>query len=209
MRKSAATSPPESRSSAAFGIQRGRPAGAGIRRTETPRTAMRVASASGTCAMKIDSQPSASVRIPPAAGPSDAPRTPARTRTWAARASLPVVAARRSSAAMTTSAPPAAWTHRAPTSTSKTGASPHASEEPAKITAPTANAGFGRRRARYAAGMARSASARLYDVRTQATVVTSTSNWPRMSGSARVTTEESASASPIASPSSAARMRGV
>ena len=47
-----------------------RPAGAGTGRAPTPRSADAAStSASGACTRKIDSQPSASVRIPPAAGP--------------------------------------------------------------------------------------------------------------------------------------------
>ena len=67
------------------------------------------------------------------------------------------------------------------------------------------DAGSGLRRATSAAGTASSASTRLYDVRTQATVVISTSNSRSTSGSASVTTDESASAIPMARPSSIER----
>ena len=67
-------------------------------RTSTPRTASNSTSASGTCARKIDSQPSSCVRIPPAAGPSAAPSTPAATQVRSAASSLPFACERRSSA---------------------------------------------------------------------------------------------------------------
>ena len=164
-------------------------------------------SASGTCTKKIDLQPSSSVRMPPAPGPNAAPRMPAATQTRAARGRLPVVSARRSSAATTTNAAPTAWTQRAATSSSNDPASPQASDAAAKTRAPATNAGRGRRRATNAAGTATSASTRLKEVRTQATVVIPTSKRPRISGSASVTIEESASASPTERPSSPERMR--
>ena len=112
------------------------PGGAGTGRAPAPRAASNNTSASGTCARKIDSQPSSSVRIPPAAGPSAAPSTPAATQVRSAASSLPFARERRSSAAVTSSAAPSAWTHRAPTSTSNDGASPHASDANAKTTTP-------------------------------------------------------------------------
>ena len=57
--------------------------------TTSPRRTSSSTSASGTCARKIDSHPSSCVRIPPAAGPSAAPSTPAATQTRRARSSLP------------------------------------------------------------------------------------------------------------------------
>ncbi len=122
-----------------------------------------------------------------------------------ARASEPSIAVSRSSAAQTSSAPPTAWTQRAPTSTPNDGASPQTSDAAANTSVPTTKAATGRRRAAYAAGTAASASPRLYDVSTQATCGISTSNRRRMSGRASVTTEESASASPIPSPTRALR----
>ncbi len=110
---------------------------------------------------------------------------------------------------MTISAAPSAWTHRAATSTSNDGASPHASEAVAKTTTPTTNASRGRRLETYAAGTATTARTRLNDVSTHATEVIATSNWPRISGSASVTIEESANASPTATPSSLTRIARV
>ena len=208
-RKSAATRPPATRSSAAFAVIDGLPAGAGTGRAPTPRAASNNTSASGTCARKIDSHPSSCVRIPPAAGPSAAPSTPAATQVRSAASSLPSACERRSSAAVTSSAAPSAWTHRAPTSTSNEGASPHASDATAKTTTPTMNASRGRLLETYAAGTATTASTRLNDVSTHATDVMATSNWPRISGRASVTIEESASARPTATPSSLARIARV
>ena len=170
-----------------------------------PRSASRRTSATGTCERKIDSQPRSCVRMPPAAGPSAAPSTPAATQTLSAASSLAFSCERRSSAAVTIRAAPRAWTQRAPTRTSKDGARPQVSDAAAKTTTPHANASRGRRRDTYAAGTATSASTRLKDVSTHATDVMPTSNWPRISGSASVTIDESASASPTPSPSSPVR----
>ena len=92
----------------------------------------------------MDSQPSVSVRIPPAAGPRAAPSTPAVAQVRTARASEPSIAVRRSSAAQTSSAPPTAWTQRAPTSTPNDGARPQASEAAANTSVPRTKAGTGR-----------------------------------------------------------------
>ncbi len=70
--------------------------------------------------------------------------TPAATHARAARASLPVVSERRSSAAVTMSAPPTAWTQRAASRTANDGAIPHTSEAAANTTVPMANAATGR-----------------------------------------------------------------
>ena len=90
--------------------------------------------------------------MPPAAGPSTAPRMPAATQSRTARASSPAVCRSRPIAAVTTSAAPAACTQRAASSTSNDGASPHASEAAAKTAVPATNAVRGRRRATNAAG---------------------------------------------------------
>ncbi len=205
-RKSAATRPAESRKSAAFAATCGRSAGSGRRCARSPRTAVSVASATGTWARKIDSQPKSSVRTPPSAGPSAAPATPAVTQMRAARASLPVTSDSRSSAAVTRNAAPAACTQRAPTRLPKVGASPHASDAAANTSTPETNAPRGRRRATNAAGTASSANARLKAVSVQDTAVMPTSNSRRISGSASVTIDESASARPMATPSRPARM---
>ena len=123
-RKSAATSPPESRSTAAFAVRAGRPAALRVVSICSPRRATSGRSASGTCTRKIDSQPSTSVRIPPRAGPSAAPKMPAATHSRTARPPFPSVEARRPSAAVTSNAAPTACAMRAPTRTSKDGASP-------------------------------------------------------------------------------------
>ena len=81
------------------------------------------------------------------------------------------------------------------------------SEAAAKTTAPAANTGLGRRRATNAAGNAASASARLNEVSAQASVWISTSYCARISGSAIVTTDESARTIPTESPRSAMRVR--
>ena len=148
-RNRAAVSAPETRSSARFAGTFGLPAGSASGLTRSRQQPSRVTSASGACTRKIDSQPSVSVRIPPAAGPSAAPAMPADAHVRTARASdpPPSVSERRSSAAQTSSAPPTAWTQRAPTSTPNDGASPHASDAAAKTSVPIANAGTGRRRA--------------------------------------------------------------
>ena len=180
----------------------GRLGGNAIDVPAAPRAATSGTSASGAWSRKIHSQPIVCVSTPPTAGPIAAPSTPAATQMRIARSALPSVARRRSSAAVITSAPPAACTQRAATSVSKDGASPQASEAAAKTSVPTTNATTGRRRATIAAGTASSASTRLYDVSTHATVVIPTSNSRSTSGSASVTTDESASAIPIARPSS-------
>ena len=147
--------------------------------------------------------------MPPAAGPSAAPRMPAATHVRSAGSSPPWSCARRSSAAVTTSAAPTACTQRAPTSTSKEGARPQASDAPANTMLPVTKASRGLRLETYAAGTASSARTRLNDVSTHATEVIATSNWPRISGSASVTIDESASARPTATPSSRARTDAV
>ena len=205
-RKSAATRPPATSSSAPFAVSDGRPARARVGLPVAPRAATSSASASGTCTRKIDSQPRSCVRMPPSAGPSAAPSTPAATQIRRALASLPRSCARRSSAAVTSSAAPTACTQRAPTSTSNDGARPQASDAAAKTRLPATNASRGRRRATYAAGTASTARTRLNEVSTHATDVIATSNWPRISGSASVTIDESASARPTATPSNLARM---
>ena len=194
-----------------FAVRWGRPAGARNGRADTPRSATNGTSVSGTWTKKMDSHAERlSVRTPPArrtkggaehagghpnAGPPEPP--------------FPVVSNKRPRAATTTKAAPAAWNERATTSTSNDGASPQARDDAANTIAPETNVLRGRRRATYAAGTARSASTRLNNVGAQATVATPTSNWDRISGSASVTIEESASASPIARPSSPERMRPV
>ena len=208
-RKSAATSPPESRSTAAFAFRAGRPAALRAVSICSPRRATRGRSASGTCTRKIDSQPSTSVRIPPRAGPSAAPKMPAATHSRTARPLAPSVNARSPSAAVTSNAAPTACAMRAPTRTSKDGASPQAREAAAKTRVPVAKTARGALRATKAAGSATRASVRLKDVSTQATVAMSTSNSRSTSGSASVTIEESASASPTARPIRPDRMRRV
>ncbi len=205
MRNNAATSPPDRNSSPRLAATFGRLGGNAIDVPATPRAATSGTSASGACSRKIHSQPIVWVSTPPTAGPIAAPRTPAATQMRIARSALPSAARRRSSAAVITSAPPAACTQRAATSVSKDGASPQASEAAAKTSVPTTNAPTGRRRATIAAGTASSASTRLYDVSTHATVVIPTSNSRSTSGNASVTTDESARAMPIARPSSSER----
>ena len=121
------------------------------------------------------------MRIPPTAGPSAAPRTPAATQIRSGRP-------RRSSTGeeiergVTMSAAPTACTHRAPTRTRTTARARTRATPPRTPRRPTANASRGRRRATYAAGTATTASTRLNDVSTHATDVIATSNSPRISG---------------------------
>ena len=145
-----ATSPLR-RASRRASVGRDRTGGLKVLRTGARDAGRRAARAgervrSGTCARKIDSQPRSSVRIPPAAGPSAAPSTPAATQTLRAPSLLNPAPVRRSSADVTTRAAPRAWTHRAPTRTSKDGARPQVREADAKTTTPAANASRGRRR---------------------------------------------------------------
>ncbi len=94
-------SAPETSSSARFAGTFGRPAGVTSGRTRSRQSPTSVSRASGACTRKIDSQPSVSVRIPPIAGPSAAPATPADAQVRTARASEPSVSVSRSSAAQT------------------------------------------------------------------------------------------------------------
>src|SRR6478735_367292 len=146
-RNRAAVSAPESSSSARFAETFGRPAGSTTGRTRSRRTPTRVSRARGAWTKKIDSQPSVSVRIPPMAGPSAAPRIPAAAQVRTALPSEPWISVSRSSAAQTSSAPPTAWTQRAPTSTPNDGARAHARDAAANTSVPAVNAGTGRRRA--------------------------------------------------------------
>ena len=148
------------------------------------------------------------MRIPPTAGPTEAPTIPASAHTRPAAASLPVASERRSSAAQTTAAPAMPWAARIPTSTSNVGARAQPNDATASATIAAPNTRFGRRRASHAAGIAASASARLNEISAQASVETSTSYWIRILGSATVTTDESASTSPTERPRSAMRCRG-
>src|SRR4029079_4795644 len=105
---------------------------------------------------------------PPTAGPTAAPATPAVAHDRAADAS-PSVIDSSSSAAQIRSAPPTAWMQRAPSSRLKFPASPHTAEATPNTTIPVTATGCGRRRARYAAGIAPSARIALYDVSTRDT----------------------------------------
>ena len=206
-RKSAATSAPETSRSAAFAAICGRSAGSGTGRACTPRSARRPTRATGAWSTKIDSQPKSCVRIPPIAGPTEAPTIPASAQIRAAEASAPVASESRSSAATTTAAPATPCTARSPTSTPNVGEKAHARDAAAKTTVETPNTPTGLRRARAAAGTAASASARLNEISAQASVETSTSNCTRIFGSASVTTDESARTSPTERPSNAIRFR--
>ena len=168
---------------------------------------MSATSTAGACTKKIDSQPSSCVRIPPTAGPSAAPAMPARIQMRAAEASDPVAWLSRSSAAQTIAAPATPCSARPATSQSNEGVSAQSSDAAAKTTTPMANVCTGRRRATNAAGNAETASARLNEVSTHASVEISTSYWARISGSAIVTTDESASTIPTERASSTTGMR--
>ncbi len=161
-RKSAAASAPERSTRAALIGRSGRskPSVTG-RRDGARRSAASAMSASGTCSAKIHSQPRTWVMMPPAAGPSAAPMTPALTQVRTASSSERSCAASSSSEAVTSAAPPIACTHRAARRTSNSGATAHAADAAANTTAPTAQTVAGRRRARSAAGTAASASTRL------------------------------------------------
>ena len=118
------------------------------------------------------------MRIPPGGRPERRARARRRRPRRAARARRRRRCESRSSADVTSSAAPTAWTQRAPTSTSNEGASPHASDAAANTRTPATNASRGRRRETYAAGTATTASTRLNDVSTHATDVIATSNSP-------------------------------
>ena len=90
-------------------------------------------------ATKIDSQPKSCVRIPPTAGPTEAPTIPASAQIRAAEASAPVASESRSSAATTTAAPATPCTARSPTSTPNVGENAHARDAAAKTTVETPN----------------------------------------------------------------------
>ena len=121
-RKNAATSAPETSSNATFAPMCGRSTGPESGGTRTPRSVSSARSTTGAWTRKIDSQPNSCVRMPPAAGPSAAPITPARAQMRAAGTSPPARSASRASAPQTTAAPAAPWTARAETSSPNDGA---------------------------------------------------------------------------------------
>ncbi len=89
-RKRAALSAADPSRSARFGAQRGRVMGAATTPGVSRRQRARIGtSATGACTRKIASHPASWVRMPPIAGPSAAPRMPARTQTCTARLSEP------------------------------------------------------------------------------------------------------------------------
>src|SRR4051812_12742740 len=96
----------------------------------------------------------------------------------------------------TTAAPPSACTQRATMSTVSDGASAHASEAAANVTRPAPHVPLGSFRATRAAGRIAAARTMLKTVSTHETPNTVVSNRRRISGSASVTTDESASTMP-------------
>src|SRR4051794_6408172 len=102
----------------------------------------------------------------------------------------------RSIAPAITAAPPSACTQRAAMSTASDGASAHASEAAANVTRPAPHVALGSLRTTRAAGRIAAARTTLKAVSTQETPNTVVSKRRRMSGSASVTTDESASTMP-------------
>ena len=134
----------------------------------------------------------ACVSSPPANGPVAVPTTPAVTQAATPRRS-PYFATSSSRHPTSASAPPSACTHRAAISTSIDCANAHHAEEPANTAIPTALKNRGCARPKTTAiGTATSPSTRLNEINTQATCPTVVSRCRRMSGSASVTTAESA-----------------
>ena len=120
-RKSAATSAPETSRSAAFAAML-RPSGR-LRRRDAParRGAPRSATSDRPApgATKIDSQPRSCVRIPPTAGPIEAPTIPASAQIRAAGASASSrLGEQVERGARRPRRPATPWSARAPTSTS-------------------------------------------------------------------------------------------
>ena len=149
----------------------------------------------------------ACVSSPPATGPVAVPITPAVTQAATPRRS-PYTATRSSRHPTSASAPPSACTHRAAISTSIDCANAHHAEEPANTAMPTALRIRGCARAKLmAVGTAPSPSTRLNAISTQATCPTDVSRCRRMSGSASVTTAESASTSATVTASRGATAR--
>ena len=108
----------------------------------------------------------------------------------------PYTATRSSRHPTSTSAPPSACTHRAAISTSIDCATAHHADAPANTAMPTAPRTRGSTRLNpTAVGTTTSPSTRLNEISTHATCVTVVSRFRRMSGSASVTTAESASTS--------------
>src|SRR4051812_1517375 len=197
IRKSAAVSAADSRASARLAAMCARPTGVWTGWTGVRGTSTSAASAIGTCARKMACQLMVSVSAPPMAGPAAAPSAPAPAQTAVARRSDPSSRGSSSSAAQTAAAPPSACTPRATRSMVKLSARPQASDAAANTAMPTMQTICGAwRRARYAAGTAARASTRLNSVSTQVTSSMETSKRSRMSGSARMTTDESASTTP-------------
>ena len=139
---------------------------------------------------------------PPATGPVAVPITPAVIQAAIPRRS-PYTATRSSRHPTSATAPPSACTHRAAISTSIDCATAHHTDAPANAAMPTAPRIRGSIRANpTAVGTTTSPSTRLNEISTQATCVTVVSRCRRMSGSASVTTAESASTSATVTESS-------
>ena len=167
--------------------------GAGGDPARTASAAGTASRATGTCTTKIACHEIAWVSSPPATGPVAVPITPAVIQVAIPRRS-PYTATSSSRHPTSASAPPIACTQRAPISTSIDRATAHHAEAPANTAMPTAPRIRGSARAKpTAVGTATSPSTRLNEISTQATCATVVWRWKRMSGSASVTTAESAS----------------
>ena len=163
--------------------------------------------ATGTCTTKMACHENASVSSPPATGPVAVPTTPAVTHAATPRRS-PYSAISSSRHPTSASAPPMACTHLAATSPSIEPAQAHQAEAPANTAMPTALSTCGRARTNaIAAGTAPSPSTRLNAISTHATCPTDACRCRRMSGSASVTTAESASTRATVTASSGATAR--
>ena len=173
-----------------------------------PQREQRRAARPAPAARKIHSQPASCVSAPPTAGPTAAPATPAAAhdaRRPRRRRAAPAARARRRPGA----APPTAWMQRARQQhVERSGQAAHRRGD-AEHRDADRGAARGCRRAMYAAGTAPTARIALYDVSTRATSPIWTSNCRRMSGSASVTTDESASAVATASSSRMRRARSL
>ena len=157
-RKSAATRPPESSSNAALALKCGRRRVREVARARSARCERRE---NERHLHEEDRLPAEQLRQDAAGARPEAPRRgrPQPPR-CAPRGPPPVVSASSSRAATTTNAAPDRLDATCATSSSNDVASPHASEAPAKISAPATNARRGRRRATNAAGTRDRARAR-------------------------------------------------
>ena len=186
----------------------GRPAGVAIERASTPRSATSRRSARGTCARKIDSHPRSSVRTPassrPERSPEHARHDPDPERTLVSLA-LREEVERRGHEKRGADCLDAAGADQ-----DVEGRREAADQRRSAEHESPRGVGLARTPTRDVRG--RNGDHReheMNDVNTHETDVIATSNRPRISGSASVTIDESASASPTPTASNARRMARV